>query len=381
VATGVLHARDRFAAPAFAPLVNNLVVSAAYGLFWVLHHDAADPLHLSPLEVLVLGGGTTIGVVAFTAVPVLAARRAGVSLHPVPAWRDPDVRALGRQGAWAGAYLALFQVVLVAALVVGNTVEGGVVTWQLAYTYLLLPHALVSIPAFTAAYPGLARAAHAGDTTEFGSRLRAAVGIVVVLGLPATAALVALGRAGTRVTLFGASTEAAGPVADVLVALAPGLLGFGLFLLLTRAAYAHGEVRMPASVHLAVTAIAVVGMGASGAALDGDDVVIGMAVAHSVAFVAGTALLGVRLRRLVPDGPRWVDRRQAAVAAAGAIAAGAAMAAVSSGVGTETRAHALLALAAGGALGVAIHAGVLTLARVPLPYVRRRSSPVGVAGG
>ncbi len=382
VATGVLHARDRFAAPAFAPLVNNIVVSAAYGLFWVLHHDDADPLHLDGLELLVLGGGTTLGVVAFTAVPALAARRAGARVRPEVSLRDRGVRALARQGAWAGVYLALFQVVLVAALVVGNTVEGGVVTWQLAYTYFLLPHALVAIPSFTAAYPGLARAAHAGDEADFADRLRQAVTAVLVLGLPATAALVALGPAGTDLTLFGASARSAGEVADVLAALAPGLVGYGLFLLLTRAAYARGDVRLPATVHAGVTAAAVAGMAVAAVAFDGIDVIVAMAAAHSVAFLGGAAVLGVRLRRSAPAGGRWVDLRAGAGAASGAVVAGAVMAAVAAVVGGGGgRGQAALVLGAGGALGLAVHLGVLTLAKVPLTYALRRPEPAAVAGG
>src|SRR5690606_10268165 len=54
VATAVLHARGRFALPAIAPAVNNVVVCGAYGLFWWLRRDEGPSLDLDALEIAVL---------------------------------------------------------------------------------------------------------------------------------------------------------------------------------------------------------------------------------------------------------------------------------------------------------------------------------------
>ena len=121
VATALLQARRRFAAPAVAPLVNNLVVIGAYLLFASLRGDQPPSLSLSSAEVAVLAGGTTLGVIAFTAVPVLAAARTGVRWRPRLA-RDAEVARLARQGAWAGAYLGLTQLLTLGVLVLGNGV-------------------------------------------------------------------------------------------------------------------------------------------------------------------------------------------------------------------------------------------------------------------
>ena len=102
VATALLQARRRFAAPAVAPLVNNLVVITAYLLFYRLRDGQPPSLSLSGAELAVLAGGTTLGVIAFTAVPVVAAMRHGVRWRPRLA-RDPAIARLARQGAWAGA--------------------------------------------------------------------------------------------------------------------------------------------------------------------------------------------------------------------------------------------------------------------------------------
>ena len=159
VATGSLHADSRFSAPAAAPMANNLVVIGAYLLFWWMRRgDGAwpgDPL--TPLEVAVLAGGTTLGVVALTAVPVAALARQGFRLRPRWTPSDPQVRRLGRHGGWATGQVVAVQGLLVVVLVLANAVAGGVVAFQFGTTFFLLPVALIAIPVTTAVFPALSR--------------------------------------------------------------------------------------------------------------------------------------------------------------------------------------------------------------------------------
>ena len=134
VATALLTAARRFSAPAFAPVANNLVVTATMGVFWWVHHGGHAGLDLSLGDRLVLAVGTSIGVLAMTVVPLVAAWRAGLRLRPRWDLRNPSVRALARPGVWAAAYLALNQVLIAVTLVLANRVAGGVVAFQIAYT-------------------------------------------------------------------------------------------------------------------------------------------------------------------------------------------------------------------------------------------------------
>ena len=105
VATALLQARRRFAAPAVAPLVNNLVVIAAYLLFDRLREGSRPRCRCPAWRSPCWPGG----------------RRSGWSRsRPCPWWlpcgtgcggghrltRDAGIARLARQGAWAGAYLA-----------------------------------------------------------------------------------------------------------------------------------------------------------------------------------------------------------------------------------------------------------------------------------
>ena len=100
-----------------------------------------------------LAGGTTLGVVALTAVPVAALARQGFRLRPRWTPSDPQVRRLGRHGGWATGQVVAVQGLLVVVLVLANAAAGGVVAFQFGTTFFLLPVALIAIPVTTAVFP------------------------------------------------------------------------------------------------------------------------------------------------------------------------------------------------------------------------------------
>lgn len=379
VGTAVLNAHDRFAVPAFAPVLNNLVVIGAYLAFGAMYGNRTT-LDLSVAEVAVLAGGTTLAVAAFTAAPAIAVVRSGFSLRPRWGIGDRTIRRLGRQGLWAGAFLALTQVLLLAAAVLANVVEGGVIIYQFAYTFFLLPHALVAIPVFTALYPSLARAAHGGDRPGFSSLVQRGVTAVWLLTLPAAAAMVALGEPAASLTMFNRAASSAPEVAAAMAAFAFGLAPYGIFLLLTRAAYAHGEARLPTIVHLTTTVIGVAGMAIATAVLDGASRITGLAGAHSVAYIVGLVLLR---RGLAPriGTAHLVPWRLGGGALLAALAAAGAMAATAALVGdrvVDGRLGAAVELAAAGLVGLAVYLVGLRLVGVRDPRTLFRA-PVAAA--
>ena len=355
VATAVLNAEDHFAMPAFAPVINNVVVTAAYLTFWAMRRGEEPSLHLSPLEVAVLAGGTTLGVVAFTSVPIAALRRRAFELRPRWQRGSAELRHFWRQGAWAAGFLALTQVLLVAVLILANRVEGGVVAYQLGFTFFLLPHALVAIPVFTAVFPGLTRAFLQGDDGAFASLVRRSVTTISVLVLPAAAALLVLAEPVARLTLFGHGEAGVHQVALATRAFAPGLVPYGVFLLLTRAAYARNDARLPTHVNLVATAVGVAGMLSAAALLHGDARIAGLAAAHSGTYLVGSVVLAARLRRRALSAHRYVPIRTLMVTVGATIVAGSVMAAIAAGLGGTGRGAAALELAVAGAAGTIVY--------------------------
>lgn len=357
VATGLLHAHERFAAAAAAPVANNVVVIATMVAFAVVREG--DPSLALPLtHRLLLAAGTTGGVLAMTAVPVVAARRAGLGLRPRWAPRSPRLRGLARRGAWAGVHLALTQVLLAVTLVLANRVAGGVVAFQIAFTFFLLPFALAGHPLVTALYPRLAAAAHEGDADAFAARLATGVRTAALVLLPASALLAAVAVPLVRAVALGALAAGGPLVGHTLGAYALGLAGYAGFQLLTRASYALGDARTPALVNLAATAAGVALMLWWSAAAEGGDRVVVLGLAHSVvqtaAALAAAGLLARRLGRRLPV--RAPLAATAAAVAAGLVARGLATAADPTG-----RLAAAVVTAGAGAAGLAVYGGLLAL--------------------
>ena len=119
LATAMLNARRRFAAAAFAPALNNVVVITA--LLAVARVATAPTTVRSvlddPVLVLLLGLGTTAGVVAMTLVLLPSFRRAGATFQWHWAPRHPAVRRLARLSGWTVGYVAANQVAFFVVLV------------------------------------------------------------------------------------------------------------------------------------------------------------------------------------------------------------------------------------------------------------------------
>ena len=367
VATAVLNARHRFALPVFAPTINNLVVTASYVAFWLLRDGKEPSLHLSVVEVLVLGGGTTFGVIAFCAVPIAAAIRSGVSMRPLVDRRNPHVRSIARRGVWAAAFLAATQVLIGVVLLLANGVEGGVVQYQVAYTIFLLPHALFALPVLTALFPAMARHHVAGDADAYARTVSSGIGAISFLVLVAAAAMVALADPIAHAVRFAEfSGTGSTHVAAALRAFAPGLLGYGAFLFLARACYATGDTKTPAVVNAGVVLGGAVAMFITVGIVSDDDVVMVMAAVHSATYLAGASSLFAIVARRHRGSARGVARGLWAAVVASA-AGGAVMWAVEGVIPGATRAGAVAEIVAGGAIGVVVYLAVAALLGGPRP--------------
>ncbi|MCL6624070.1 MAG: hypothetical protein K6T17_05555, partial [Fimbriimonadales bacterium] len=67
IAAGILNAEGRFAAPMFAPVLNNLTVIVTVLAYAALRDGAAATIdEVTGAQRLLLGAGTTLGIVAMT---------------------------------------------------------------------------------------------------------------------------------------------------------------------------------------------------------------------------------------------------------------------------------------------------------------------------
>lgn len=248
VLSGVLQSHRRFAAAALAPLLSSLVVIGVYLVFGALH-DPNEPLSSIPTDLLVLlAGGTTLGVVALS-LPLLGPTlRMGVRWRPT--WRFPA--GSGRlAGALAMAGLAAVgaqQLTVVVVLMLTNsTGVAGITVWNYAQTAYLLPYAVLVVPLATAAFPSLT-----GPRATALPMLRRSLTAAVVAAVSGAIALIAVRReVGALFLQLDRGADGPGRVTlEALPAtlgwLAPGMVGYALLAVLTRALYAVGQPRRAA---------------------------------------------------------------------------------------------------------------------------------------
>lgn len=241
VLAGVLQAHRRFLAAALAPLLSSLVVIAAYLLFAAVHDPGAP---LDARAIWVLAGGTTVGVAALSLPLLLPAARLGIRWRPT--WRFPA--GTGRRAgalALAGvAVVAAQQLSAVVVLLLTNASDGvaGIGAWTYAQTAYLLPYAVLVVPVATVAFPRLAGGGpQARELLRRTLSLTAATAVVAGLTLVAAREHVGAAFELLDVGAGGEGQRSLAAVPSTLALLAPGLLGYALLAVCTRALYAVGS--------------------------------------------------------------------------------------------------------------------------------------------
>ncbi|HEX6073843.1 MAG TPA: lipid II flippase MurJ [Micromonosporaceae bacterium] len=249
VLTGVLQAHHRFAWPALAPLLSSITVIGAYATFAVVAGVGVEIGQFSLGEELVLSAGTTLGVAVLSLCLVVPALRLGVRYRPTLHFAGgtaPRVRGLAAAGAVtiAAQQLALL---LVVYLTYPPAPDGSMVVYTFAQTIYFLPWGVLAVPVATSAYPALADAAVTGANDRYRSLLAGATRGVLLLGFLGVSLLVAVAGPTARVIgEIAAGRATVSTITSAIMWFAPGLVGYSLFAMLTRALYALGETALAA---------------------------------------------------------------------------------------------------------------------------------------
>ena len=302
IAVAVLYAKRHLTVTAIAPIGYTVVTVITMVVFRLV--TGPDPtVDLTTGEALILAIGGTLGVAAFVGIPTVAAWRSGIRLIPKLGRHDPEVRRVVRLSSWAVFQHTMVGLLLGAAIVVGNSVKGGTVAYQVAFVFFLAPYAILAQPVHTAILSDLAR--EAGEPSAFARSLRWALDNMSLLVVPVSAVLIALAYPMMRVVAFGNAARGDGAqlLAAGLASLAAGLVAYSAFLLFARAYYALGDSRTPALVALVSGVIGMLVMVIGGRAFHGAATVGMLGVGHSLAYLVGVLVLGFGLRRRT--GPLW----------------------------------------------------------------------------
>ncbi|MEV6601944.1 lipid II flippase MurJ [Actinoplanes sp. NPDC051346] len=282
VLTGVLQAHHRFAWPVIAPLLSSVTVMVAYLSYALVDGPRSGTGGLSPTGELILAGGTTLGVVVLASCLLIPLRRLRLRLRPTYGFPGNEGRQAIRLG-WAGAVTVGSQQLMVLAVLAVAT-KGPLTTFMAAQTVFLLPWAVLAVPLATAVYTRLVTAFARRDEDAYAAALAPATRSVVLLACLGAAALGAL--AWPAAHLIRAPGAATG-----IVAFAPGLLGYALFAILSRALYARGATRAAAGATAAGWGLAAVAVVALSAVLEPRWQLAGLGAANA----AGMSVIGLLL--------------------------------------------------------------------------------------
>ena len=395
----ILNTRGRFAAPMWAPVLNNLMLIGVGVVF--IHLTTGIPndtltrlgVRLTHGEITLIGLGTTVGVVVQTLALLPSLRASGFRFRPRFDWRGTGLGAAGRLGGWVLMYVAVNQIGFAvitnlgraagAAGTAGSAASAGHAAshaashdtfsaYMYAYQLFQLPYAIVAVSVITALLPRMS--AHAANgrfddvRTDLSTGLRTS-GVAIV---PAVALLIALAPQITTVVFHGlphtrVSASDARYIGWILVAFATGLVPFAMFQLLLRAFYALHDTRTPALINVVATAVNIgVDIGLY-LVLPAGWRVVGLAAGFALSYWVALALTGRALsRRLAGLDGRRVLQTYVRVAVAAAIAGGVAFGlAQLTGVllGRDTSGS-IVALVAGGGFGIAVLGSVMARMRI-----------------
>ncbi|SEC02709.1 putative peptidoglycan lipid II flippase [Nocardioides exalbidus] len=326
----VLNARGRFGPMMWAPIANNLLsvaILAAYLVsFGATGGGAEKDLALGTSAEVLLGLGSTLGIVVQFLVLVPYLRASGFGYRPRFDFRDPELGKTLSLGIWTVLFVVVTQAayLVVVRLASGGTVDGG--TGYLVYSNSLLimmvPHAIVTVSLATAILPRLSSYAHEGRLAELGSTVGSTLRTALALVLPFAVLLPITAVDVAGVAFSWASATEAARFAPTLAVFGPALVFFTVHYFMLRGFYAMEMTRLVFFIQVAVSLTNVVVASVLVPRGSPDDTAPLLVVAYLVSYAVGAIAAFVLLRRTVggletPQLVRFLVRMAIVLVAAG----------------------------------------------------------------
>src|SRR5512143_2137810 len=241
-----LQANQHFVLPALAPVMYNAGILGGV-IFRAPHYGVWGP---------------TIGVVVGAALHLLIQIPGLIKYHarwtPRLGWSDPDLRRVVKLLLPRVAGLGVVQLAaLVATSLASALTPGSITALNYGWRVMQLPETLIATAIATAAFPTLSEYAARGQLAELRATLSSTLRAILLLTIPATIALLILGRPLVQI-LFerGRFTSAATDlVTFALQGYAIGLIGQSTLEVCARSFYAQQDTYTPLYVALGAMAI------------------------------------------------------------------------------------------------------------------------------
>ncbi|MGV9210417.1 murein biosynthesis integral membrane protein MurJ [Micromonospora sp. RB23] len=372
--SAVLNTRGHFAAPMWAPILNNIVVIATAGLYIAIFGaEIVRPDQMTTGRILLIGGGTLLGVAIQAAGLLPALRKVGFRWRFRFDFRTLGLRELGRLGGWMFCYVAVSQVGLIVLFNLlnraGKENAAGPLIYNNVFLLLMMAHGIIAVSIITALMPRMSAAAADGRYGDVAADLSRGTRTVSAVLAPIAVCYAVLATP-LAVTLFryGAFTdENAADTSLVLLLAALALVPFAISQLFTFAFYALPDTRTPALINIPVVAlrigVQVVLYVAFAAHFAAAGMMIGNAVSYLAAAFASAWLLRPRVGR-IGMGAILRTLGRVLVAALGAALVGLLVVSLLPGGDTPSWMQAVLQLVIGGAVIGGTYLGLAMALRI-----------------
>jgi putative peptidoglycan lipid II flippase len=296
VITAILAARRSFAAPMYAPILNNVLVIGVLVAFGVLigHPTTAGVRH-DTTALWLLGLGTTAGVAAMTVVLIPALRSVDARLRWVWNPGHPAVRTILRLSGWTAGFVVANQIALLVVIRIANHTTGDYTSYAYAYQFFLLPHAVWTVSLLGPMETEVAHSWQANDEEAARRHVIETIWTGMVLIVPAALGYAVLARPAINLVLLhgNMTSHGAHATADALIVFALGLPTFSLYIAFMRTYQALQDTRSMFFVYVLENALNIV----LAVILYRHFGVRGLAAAWGLAYAAGALAAGVHLSR------------------------------------------------------------------------------------
>ena len=257
----ILNMRNVFKPGAWAPVLNNIVQIVTLVLYFLMPGDITiNPLRMSDPKLLVLGIGTTVGVVVQAAVLLPYLKKAGVRLRLE--WGiDARLRRFGNMAVAIIGYVLILQVGLVITYrIAASATDSGIAVYATQWQLLQLPYGVLGVTILTAIMPRLSRNAAREDTDAVIDDMSLATRLTMLALVPTVAFMTFFGPAlGVAVFNFGQFKAAdASQLGSVLAWGAFTLIPYAMTLVQLRVFYAREDAWTPTVMVLGITVVKVV---------------------------------------------------------------------------------------------------------------------------
>lgn len=297
----VLNTKGIFAPGAWAPVANNVISIGVLLLYWTVPGslNPAAPSPITDIHVVLLGLGTTAGVVVQCLLLVPYLRRAKVNLKPL--WGvDARLKQFGGMAAAIIVYVAISQLGYVITTRIGALADAQApIIYQQAWLLIQVPYGVIGVTLLTAIMPRLSRNAADGDDKAVVRDLTVATKLTFIALIPIVVFFTAFGtpiaQGLFQYGLFG--EESAVLLGWTLSFSAFTLIPYALVLLHLRVFYAREEAWTPTFIIAGITATKIaLSLLAPVIAARPETVVILLGAANGFGFITG-AIIGIFLLR------------------------------------------------------------------------------------